>query len=69
MKKFLVLTIMMFTLVANTFASSVNINVNGKNIPNGGIIVDGKTYVSVRNVFESLGDPRAGAGIAPAAVL
>lgn len=55
MKKFLVLTIMMFTLVANTFASSVNINVNGKNIPNGGIIVDGKTYVSVRNVFESLG--------------
>ena len=45
----------MFTLVANTFASSVNINVNGKNIPNGGIIVDGKTYVSVRNVFESLG--------------
>ena len=68
MKKFLVLTIMMFTLVANTFASSVNINVNGKNIPNGGIIVDGKTYVSVRNVFETH-TRRAGAGIAPAAVL
>lgn len=56
MKKLLSVTVGILIMTANVFASGgVNVTVNGIPVDMEGVIVDGRTMVPVRGVFEKLG--------------
>lgn len=56
MKKLLALGIAILTMTTSVFAgTSVNVKVNDKDIDAKGVIVDGRTLVPVRGIFEELG--------------
>ena len=56
MKKLLALGIAILTMTTSAFAgTSVNVKVNDKDIDAKGVIVDGRTLVPVRGIFEELG--------------
>ena len=56
MKKLLALGIAILTMTTSVFAGTdVNVKVNDKEIEAKGVIVDGRTLVPVRGIFEELG--------------
>lgn len=56
MKKFLSVMAVALVMTANVFASGgVNVTVNGIPVDMEGVIIDGRTMVPVRGVFEKLG--------------
>lgn len=56
MKKLLAITIAIFAMTTSVFANTaVNVKVNDKLIDAQGVIVDGRTLVPVRGIFEELG--------------
>ncbi len=55
MKKLLSITMAALMMSASVFAADVNVVVNSKPIDSKGIIIDGRTMMPVRGVFEELG--------------
>lgn len=55
MKKIMAIGVALLAMTTSVFAADVNVKVNDKAIDSKGVIVEGRTLVPVRGIFEELG--------------